>query len=104
MAKSEVVTPRRKPKVPNEYDDPFLFCRSFGHTWRLGEREAEGAVLVRFVLLCNVCKARRIDVINRRNGLAINRRYEYQDGYKATPGEGLKRVSYRVELIRRLDP
>ena len=95
---------RTKTHVPDEYKDPFLFCRSFGHTWRLGEREAEGNVLVRFVLLCEVCKARRIDVINRRNGIAINRRYEYQDGYTASPGEGQKRVTYRIELIRRLDP
>ena len=33
---------QRKPRVPAEYEDPFLYCRTFGLTWRLGGTEDQG--------------------------------------------------------------
>jgi hypothetical protein len=92
-----------RPKVPDKYQDPFLFCRTFGHNWRVGETEQESVVYYRFVMLCDTCHARRIDVINRRTGGVQSRRYEYQDGYTSARGEALRRTTYRIEFVRRLD-
>jgi len=92
----------RPKKVPEEYQDPFLHCRTFGHTWRLGPGEDQGH-FYQFILVCEECHTRRIDVINRRTGaLGGYRRYEYPEGYQATRGEGLARTSYRIEFIRRI--
>lgn len=92
-----------KPKVPNDYQNPYLHCRTFGHTWKVGPGDAEGLTFYRFILICSECGTRRIDVINRRTGgLAGYRRYEYPEGYQATRGEGLARTSYRIEFIRRI--
>jgi hypothetical protein len=94
------MAPRR---VPREYQDPFLHCRTFGHTWRLGPGEEQGVHFYQFILVCEQCQTRRIDVINRRTGaLGGHRRYEYPEGYQATGGEGLARTSYRIEFIRRI--
>jgi hypothetical protein len=90
-------------KVPPKYADPFLHCRTFGHTWRIGDRRPEGSAFFGFTLLCSVCKARRIDVINRRTGGVASRRYEYQEGYQADKSEGLRRTTYRIEFIRRIN-
>jgi hypothetical protein len=92
-----------RPKVPKSYGDPHLHCRTFGHTWHVGEGFSEGASYWRFVLLCQVCKTRRLDLLNRRTGGLVNRRYEYQPGYQSEPHEGLARTTYRIEFIRRLD-
>jgi hypothetical protein len=90
-------------RVPREYQDPFLHCRTFGHTWRLGPGEEQGVHFYQFILVCEECHTRRIDVINRRTGaLGGHRRYEYPEGYQATRGEGLARTSYRIEFIRRI--
>jgi hypothetical protein len=91
-----------KPKVPDKYEEPFLFCRTFGHNWRLGEGEPESVAFYRFVMICETCHARRIDVINRRTGSVGSRRYEYEDGYQ-TKGSALRRTVYRIEFVRRLD-
>jgi len=92
-----------RAKVPEEYQNPFLHCRTFGHTWRLGPGEAQGGTFYQFILVCEECKTRRIDVINRRTGsLAGYRRYEYPEGYQSQRGEGLARTTYRIEFIRRI--
>jgi len=93
-----------KPKVPKDYRQAHLHCRTFGHTWHLGEGSPDGNGFYRFVLLCEVCKARRIDTVNRRTGAILpgSRRYEYQPGYQAK-GEGIvRRTVYRVEFIKRI--
>ena len=92
-----------RAKVPTDYQDPFLHCRTFGHTWTIGESEPDGPVYYRFSLLCQVCHARRIDTLNRRTGGVASRRYEYQPGYQAEPMEGLQRVVYRIEFIKRIN-
>ena len=91
-----------KARVPKGYRDPHLHCRTFGHTWVIGESTPDGPVYYRFVLLCTVCHARRIDTLNRRNGGVISRRYEYQPGYQAERLEGLQRTVYRIEFIKRI--
>lgn len=92
-----------KAKVPKEYQDPFLHCRTFGHTWIVGGTVPDGMSYYQFVLVCDVCHCRRIDVINVRTGaLATARRYEYPEGYQSARGEGLARTTYRREFIRRL--
>jgi hypothetical protein len=91
-----------KPTLPDRYEDPFLFCRTFGHNWRLGETTQEPGAYVRLTMLCETCKARRIDALNRRTGGVASRRYEYQDGYKSQPGKALRRTVYRIEFIRRV--
>ena len=91
-----------KQKVPDEYQDPFLRCRTFGHTWHIGDSEQESRSFYRFVLICDVCKTRRIDAINSRTGGVASRRYEYQEGYQAARAEGLARTTYRIEFIRRI--
>jgi len=91
-----------KQKVPDQYQDPFLHCRTFGHTWRIGDSEQETKAFYRFVLICDICKARRIDAINSRTGGVASRRYEYQEGYQAARAEGLARTTYRIEFIRRI--
>lgn len=89
-------------KVPKEYQDPFLHCRTFGHTWSLGPGEDQGR-FYQFILVCSECRTRRIDVINRRTGaLGGYRRYEYPEGYQSPRGEALQRTSYRIEFIRRI--
>jgi hypothetical protein len=94
-----------KPKVPKDYEQRHLHCRTFGHTWHLGEGAPDGYGFYRFVLLCEVCQARRIDTVNKRTGYVVpgSRRYEYQPGYQATKGEALRRTVYRVEFIRRIE-
>jgi len=92
-----------RPKVPKEYQNPYLHCRTFGHTWRLGPGEAQGSLFYQFILVCAECGTRRIDVINRRTGsLGGYRRYEYPEGYQSARGEGLARTTYRIEFIRRV--
>ena len=91
-----------KARVPKDYRDPHLHCRTFGHTWHQAEHAPDGPVYYRFVLVCQVCYARRIDSINRRTGGVATRRYEYQPGYQAERAEGLQRVVYRIELIKRI--
>lgn len=91
-----------KPSVPDEYQDPFLRCRTFGHTWHMAEGVPESAYFFRCVLICSVCKARRLDVLNRRTGGVVSRSYEYQEGYQATRAQGLRRTTYRIEFIRRI--
>jgi hypothetical protein len=91
-----------RAKVPGDYQDPFIHCRTFGHTWHVATPEREGLVYYRFILLCSVCKAKRFDTINRRTGGVSSRRYEYQPGYQADPGEGLQRFVYRIEFIKRI--
>ena len=92
-----------RAKVPSEYQDPFLHCRTFGHTWRLGPGEEQGKAFYQFILVCEECSTRRLDVINRRTGsLAGYRRYEYPEGYQSPRGEGLARTTYRIEFIRRI--
>lgn len=94
-----------KPKVPKGYDQRYLHCRTFGHTWHVGEASPDGYGFYRFVLVCDMCKARRIDMINRRTGAVVagSRRYEYQPGYQAAKGEALRRTVYRIDFIRRID-
>lgn len=90
--------------MPQGYGQPFLHCRTFGHTWRLGPAENAGASFYRFILHCEECGTRRIDTVNSRTGaLGGSRRYEYPDGYQSQRGEGLARTVYRIEFIRRLD-
>jgi hypothetical protein len=91
-----------RAKVPKEYQDPFLYCRTFGHTWQLGPGQDEGGHFYSFILVCTECGTRRIDVINRRTeALGGYRRYEYPEGYQSSRGEGLARTTYRIEFIRR---
>lgn len=90
-----------RAKVPKDFKDPHLHCRTFGHTWRVASGSVNGAAFYRFVLVCDVCKTERYDIVNRRTGSAT-RRYEYPDGYRSAPGEGLTRAVYRIEMIRRL--
>lgn len=94
-----------KPKVPKGYDQQHLHCRTFGHTWHVGEGGPDGDGFYRFVLLCVTCKARRIDVVNRRTGAVVpgTRRYEYQPGYQSKDQEPLRRTVYRIEFIRRIE-
>jgi hypothetical protein len=92
-----------RPKVPKEYRDPFLHCRTFGHTWRLGPSEAQSNLFHQFILNCQECGTRRIDVINRRTGaLGGHRRYEYPEGYQSKRGEAVARTVYRIEFIKRV--
>lgn len=91
-----------QPRVPEEYQNPFLHCRTFGHNWHVGESNAETGVFWHFVLLCDVCKTRRIDSLNRRTGAVASRRYEYPEGYQVQKGEGMPRTRYRIEFIRRI--
>jgi hypothetical protein len=94
-----------KPKVPKGYEQSHLHCRTFGHTWHLGEGAPDGYGFYRFVLLCETCHTRRIDTVNRRTGAVVpgSRRYEYQPGYQAKEHESLRRTVYRVEFIRRIE-
>lgn len=94
-----------KPRVPKEYEAPFLHCRTFGHTWGLAKAEAQGPTLFQFILTCRECQTRRIDLISSRTGARAmhgGRTYEYPEGYQAVKGEGLARTDYRIEYIRRL--
>lgn len=93
-----------KPKVPKGYEQRHLHCRTFGHTWHVGEGGPDGYGFYRFVLLCGTCHTRRIDIINRRTGGLVHgsRRYEYPPGYQAENHEALRRTVYRVEFIRRI--
>ena len=94
---------RPRAKVPRGYGDEFLHCRTFGHTWRIGGTVPDGASYYQFILLCEICHTRRIDVIGVRTGaLVAPRRYEYPEGYPSGKGEGLARTTYRREFIRRL--
>jgi hypothetical protein len=94
-----------RPKVPKDYNRAYLQCRTFGHSWHVGEGYGEGVAFYRFVLVCEVCKTRRIDTVNRRTGTVVqgSRRYEYPPGYQANRDEGLARTVYRIEFIRRFD-
>jgi len=94
-----------KPKVPKDYGEQYLYCRTFGHNWHLGHTEREGTSFYRFVLVCETCHTRRLDTINRRTGSMAHggRRYEYPPGYQAARHEGLQRTTYRIEFIRRVD-
>lgn len=92
-----------RPKVPKDYNRTYLHCRTFGHSWHVGEGQSEGTAFYRFVLICETCKTRRLDAINRRTGSMAGRRYEYPEGYQADRNEGLARTIYRIEFIRRLD-
>jgi len=57
-----------RPKVPKGYNPDYLHCRTFGHSWHVGNGESEGTAFYRFVLICNTCKTRRLEVVNRRTG------------------------------------
>lgn len=93
-----------KARVPKDYSQEHLHCRTFGHTWKVGTGHSEGLSYWAFVLICGVCKTRRLDTVNRRTGAMVSRRYEYQPGYQAERHEGLARTTYRIEFIRRIDP
>jgi hypothetical protein len=94
-----------KPHVPPEYGQAFLHCRTFGHTWHIGEQGPDiktGTYL--FSLHCEVCRSSRIDRLNRRTGALINRRYEYHKGYEDKRHEGqVRRTIYRIEFIKRIE-
>jgi hypothetical protein len=66
-----------RPKVPKGYNPDYLHCRTFGHSWHVGNGESEGTAFYRFVLICDTCKTRRLEVVNRRTGSKASRRYEY---------------------------
>lgn len=87
------------PKVPKGYG--FLHCRTFGHTWVIGEGSGTASGLYQFVLVCTQCHTRRIDAISRRTGGVASRHYEYPDGFRSEPGEALERTTYRLEFIHR---
>lgn len=88
-------------KVPKGYRDPHLYCRTFGHVWHLGAGEVDGASYYRCILACESCGTRRIDLLNRRTGYLVSRRYEYPENYQSERGEGLARHTYRIEFVRR---
>jgi hypothetical protein len=94
-----------KPKVPKDYVQAFLYCRTFGHSWHVGEAAPDGNGFYRFVLVCEACRARRIDTVNRRTGFVVpgSRRYEYQPGYQVKGEEVVRRTVYRIEFIRRIE-
>jgi hypothetical protein len=93
-----------RPKVPPQYGQAFLQCRTFGHVWRIAEQGPDvrtGAFT--FTLACDVCGTQRIDRLNRRSGGVMARRYEYPDGYQDNRHEGqVQRTLYRIEFIRRV--
>jgi hypothetical protein len=94
-----------RPKVAKDYAQAFLHCRTFGHTWHVGEGGPDGHGFYRFVLVCETCHARRTDVVNRRTGGVVHgsRRYEYQPGYQAKGEQAVRRTVYRIEFIRRIE-
>jgi len=92
-----------KPKVPDGYSDGYLHCRTFGHNWAVGRAESQNAAFIRLVLSCRVCGTERHDTLNRRTGSLAHRHYAYVNGYQAEAHEGLGRITYRVEFIRRIE-
>lgn len=82
----------------------FLYCREMGHNWRpfSAGRFKDGGF--ERILRCTRCRTRRIQEINSRGVVLVNR-YEYADGYSSKGigrivGEG--RGVLRLESIKRI--
>jgi len=90
-----------KARVPRDYNGNYVQCRTFGHTWHIGNPEHESGAYYAMVLICSVCHTRRLDTVNLRNGGIVARRYEYPEDYLSGKGEGLARFVYRIEFVRR---
>jgi hypothetical protein len=78
-----------RPKVPKGYNPDYLHCRTFGHSWHVGNGESEGTAFYRFVLICDTCKTRRLEVVNRRTGSKASRRYGTRDWLVSSTGLSL---------------
>lgn len=81
---------------------PFVYCRTFGHSWEefvptmeLVKRKRYGFL---FTLLCTHCGTERHDSLTSK-GLLITRKYQYPDGYQVA--FAADRADYRKELNQR---
>lgn len=82
----------------NNYDDLFVLCRTFGHSWSTPAIEREnGAAWIR--ITCDHCGCSRLDEVSLLTGSLFSRKYEYAEGYRH---EGkLTRDEYRMRLVRK---
>ena len=84
----------------DELPTPFVFCRTFGHSWEefipVGKK---GPIFgFRFSLLCTHCGTERHDILDS-SGTLLTREYVYPDKYQVS--FKLDRADYRVELNSR---
>lgn len=76
----------------------FVRCRTFGHAWEdiPATPHPDGHA---FWLRCVHCGGERHDVIDRRYGELVARRYDMPDGYGMSADEIPTRAEFRLRLM-----
>lgn len=88
----------------DNYEEQFLQCRTFGHSWRVASKNLhpDNDQLVLLDLGCSSCRSHRHDLVSRLSGTVFTRRYKHTDGYLHKKGQGnTTRVAYRLEFVGR---
>lgn len=86
-----------------DYDDSFLRCRTYGHSWKevsCTKKTTDNVIgVANLILSCASCKARRYDEISMLSGMVISRFYDYPEDYLRvgrTP-----RQEFRLALVKK---
>lgn len=84
------------------YDQSFLHCRTFGHSWKevSTNRKTKDNVtgVVALLLRCTSCRTRRYDEVSMLSGSLLYRSYEYPENYLRE--EKTTRNEYRLALVK----
>lgn len=66
-------------QIAARLSDNYLFCRDFGHEWKLYRQRPNGRNIERD-MWCPSCKTNRKQIVNRR-GEVVKNRYDYDPSY-----------------------
>lgn len=76
--------------------NPFIRCRTLGHTWRVVYTNSN-----QICLNCSSCHTRRLDSVAVGSGRVTKRQYTYPPGYSLAGQDRPTRNAFRVEFINR---
>lgn len=96
----------RQQRVAKSLEPEFLQCRLLGHQWDVAPNGRTPPFGDMITLRCGRCGSVREDIVSRRFGELLARRYDYADGYTIKPpkngGRNFSAAALRAELNRRL--
>jgi len=104
-----VATARRRPRRPRliplalaEARMDMLRCKALrGHAWEAIASDADYGPDIPLSLRCVVCGTIRIDLLDRRTGDLLSRRYDYPDGYRELNTSGVNQRLMRLAFALR---
>lgn len=88
---------RKSGSVPRTYDLNYAWCRTFGHSWDEWGTDRTPEFGYYESVYCGVCGTERLFTVSL-DGVVIQRRYVYPDGYMMDNDTFVSRPEFRKFL------